>query len=187
MNFTISEWTSILNLSTMWDFAGIRQLAIKQMNMTQLTTLQRIDLARQYHIKEWFLPALNWYARQAHPVTEQDVAILGWDYILRILQARDNMGRLAQPNVYQVVNLPCIPSQRCPRPHAISLVPGIIARGGYDFTPVIKEVFREELEALSRKSHSDPVCHRLSSVPVPAGHALCTCPAPSTRIMPAPL
>jgi hypothetical protein len=171
MNFTVSEWTSILKLSTMWDFAGLRQLTIKQMSKTQLTTPQRIELARQYHIKEWFLPSLNWYARQAHPVTEQDVAILGWDYILRILQARDNMGRVGLPNhgphVYQAVGLPCIPPRRCPHQHTISLIPGIEARAGCDFTPAIKLVFREELETLFPNSEPipDPVTvrHHLSS------------------------
>jgi len=159
VNFTISEWTSILKLSTMWDFTGIRQLTIKHMFKVQLTTPQRIDLARQYHIKEWFLPALNWYARQANPVTEQDVAVLGWDYILRILQARDNMGRIALANQFQLINLPCIPPRRCPpgHQHHLTLIPGIQARTNYDFTQAIRMAFREELEMFFPQRSSDLV------------------------------
>jgi hypothetical protein len=79
---------SILKLSTMWEFAAIRKCVINQMSECPLDLVEKIAMARDYHITEWLLPSLNEYARLGRPISEEDVNVVGLDYLLKIVAAR---------------------------------------------------------------------------------------------------
>jgi hypothetical protein len=127
INFSLAEWISILKLSTMWEFTGIRQYAITQMPKLGIPPARQINLARDYHIQEWFLPGLVAYAQQPDTITADDVDLLGWEFVLKLLQARE----------------------RVPFYYSGRSRPGIESRVTHDFTKAIGEVFQDEIERMS--------------------------------------
>jgi hypothetical protein len=88
--FSVQEWTSILKLSTMWEFDRIRKIAIDQMSVLPMDVAEKIAIARDYYVTTWFLPSLNDYARLERPVSVEDVDHLGLEYLLKIVQARQS-------------------------------------------------------------------------------------------------
>ena len=51
---TIAEWTSVLKLSTAWDFESIRELAIvRLLPLLCEHPLEMLITARLYHVDEW--------------------------------------------------------------------------------------------------------------------------------------
>jgi hypothetical protein len=133
IKFSLTEWTSILKLSTMWEFTGIRQYAIAQIPKLGISSAERIYLAREYHIQDWLLPGLVAYAQQEDSITAFDVRLLGWEFVLKLLQARERMGNFTfQTSPYMI---------------GTSLYsPGIKARVTHDFTKAMEEAFRGEIE-----------------------------------------
>jgi hypothetical protein len=126
INFSLAEWISILKLSTMWEFTGIRQYAITQMPKLGIPPARQINLARDYHIQEWLLPGLVAYAQQPDSITADDVDLLGWEFLLKLSQARE----------------------RVPVYDAGLSRPGIDARVTHDFTKAIRKVFQDEIERM---------------------------------------
>ena len=114
----------------MWEFTDIRQYAITQIPKLGISSAQRINLARDYHIQDWLLPGLVAYAQQADPITADDVDLLGWEFVLKLLQARERMG-----------NIWIVGTRKYYRP-------GIEARVTRDFTKAIQVAFREEIERM---------------------------------------
>jgi hypothetical protein len=98
IDFSLAEWISILKLSTMWEFTGPRQYAISQIPKLQISPARQINLARDHHIQEWFLPGLIAYAQQQDAITADDVELLGWEFVLKLLQARERMGPI--PSIF---------------------------------------------------------------------------------------
>jgi hypothetical protein len=133
LDFSLAEWISILKLSTMWEFTPLRQYALTQIPEFEISSARRINLARDYHIQEWLLPALVGYAQQADAITADDVDLLGWEFVLKLLQAREQMGNLQVGHAYGYV---------------VFYNPGIEARVAHDFTKAIEVVFREEIERM---------------------------------------
>jgi hypothetical protein len=131
LNFSLTEWISILKLSMMWEFTGARQYAITQIPKLGISPARRINLARDYHIQEWFLPGLVAYAQQTDTITADDVDLLSWEFVLKLLQAREQMGNFRILGDYN---------------DRAMYVPGVEARVSHDFTKAIEGVFREEME-----------------------------------------
>jgi hypothetical protein len=123
MDFSLSEWISILKLSTMWEFMGLRQYAITQIPKVKIPPAKQINLARDYHIQEWFLPGLVAYAQQADAITADDIDLLGWEFVLKLLQARE---------------------RRCRG----RMRPDIQARVNHSYAGPITVVFRDEIESV---------------------------------------
>jgi hypothetical protein len=86
----IPEWTSVLKLSTMWEFDRIRKIAIDQMSDLPMGVVEKIVIARDYHVTKWFLPSLVEYARLERPVSAEDVDHLGLEYLLKIVQTQQS-------------------------------------------------------------------------------------------------
>ena len=158
MNFSLAEWVSILKLSTMWEFTGSRQYAISQIPKLGISPARQINLARDYHIQEWFLPGLIAYAQQQDAITADDVELLGWDFVLKLLQARERMGDFKFFHEDQY----------------LWYTPTVKARVTYDFTTSIEVVFGDEIErvrqicaerSIGQMSHSPKtMCEKEDSV-----------------------
>jgi hypothetical protein len=73
----------------MWKFTVIRQLTIKHMSLLTIDAVEKILLARAFHVPRWLLPALGEYAKKKHPITTSDVHHLGLDTILKIIHLRE--------------------------------------------------------------------------------------------------
>ncbi|KAF8504683.1 hypothetical protein F5888DRAFT_774080 [Russula emetica] len=56
-DLSYEEWKSVLHLSTRWDFASIRRLALN--NIQPPTPYDRLLLARTYSVDDWVIPALS--------------------------------------------------------------------------------------------------------------------------------
>jgi len=131
-SLTVPEWTSVLKLATMWEFGEIRKLAIRKMSQLTIDTVEKIVMARDYHVVEWLVPAINSIARRDEPMTLQDVNRLGWDYVLKIAQVRESftMGKNVGYCRY-----------------CDNYIHGGGPRGEHDFAAIIQRVFEKELEA----------------------------------------
>jgi len=82
------EWISVLKLSTMWHFQKIREFAIQKM-APLVGVDEKVILAQKYRITEWLLPALDKWTQQSTSITHKDVDRMGLDFILKIVEARD--------------------------------------------------------------------------------------------------
>jgi hypothetical protein len=149
MNLSLAEWVSVLKLSTMWEFTGPRQYAINQIPKLGISPARQINLARDYHIQEWLLPGLIAYAQQQDAITADDVELLGWDFVLKLLQARERMGNFGFTH----------------KDEYLWYIPTVEARVIHDFTTSIGEVFGDEIErvrqicagrSIGQMLHQDP-------------------------------
>lgn len=93
---SLSQWISVLNLSTMWRFDRLRAIAIRKLSAILDEPIQRIVLAKTYHVTEWLVPALNALARRAEPLQSLDVDQIGIDYALKIAAVRESFGETSQ-------------------------------------------------------------------------------------------
>ena len=126
----------------MWEFTGVRQYAIAQIPKLGISSARRINLARDYHIQEWLLSGLVAYAQQEDTITADDVDLLGWEYVLKLLRARERMGdRRFDVRLFD----PC--DERWYKP-------GIKARVTHDFTYAIEVAFQDEIDRMHQ-------CHRM--------------------------
>ncbi|KAG6328814.1 hypothetical protein ID866_10276 [Astraeus odoratus] len=87
----IEEWTSVLKLSTTWDFKAVRQAAIDVLNVSQIGPVDRVVLARQYDIKDWLLPALNHLAQRPEPTSLEEAGRMGIDFALKLASVRERI------------------------------------------------------------------------------------------------
>jgi hypothetical protein len=136
VDFSLAEWISVLKLSTMWEFTGPRQYAIGQIPKLGISPARQINLARDYHIQEWFLPGLIAYALQQDAITADDVDLLGWECVLKLVQARERMRKFEFENKGEW--------DRSTHP--------IKARAIHDFTKSIEVVFWDEIKRLRQIS-----------------------------------
>jgi len=146
IDLSLAEWISVLKLSTMWEFTSPRQYAITQISKLGISSARRINLARDYHIREWLLPSLVAYAQQEDAITADDVDLLGWEVVLKLLQARERMG-----NIY----FNSLTGRDGEKRYWKTLLyrPGIDGRVTHDFTKAIETVFQEEIERI-RQAHT---------------------------------
>jgi hypothetical protein len=84
------EWISVLKLSTQWDFLDARDLAIKQLNdRPEIGSVERILLARQYHVAAWLRMGYNDLAKREEGISLEDAAIIGWETTVRLYRTRE--------------------------------------------------------------------------------------------------
>jgi hypothetical protein len=89
---SFSEWVSVLKLSHLWEFKEIRKEAIAKLKPTEhYDPITRIELARTYQVREWFMPALKLLAVQSKPLSEEDVPRLGLAFSLKVSQLQGNL------------------------------------------------------------------------------------------------
>ena len=120
-DLTLNEWTSVLKLSTMWCFTRLRRTAIDTMKPMLIygDPVQCIVLSRKYEVHEWLSPGLHALARRDAPLQFDEVNVLGILTIIRMAEVRESVinGRYGA----------------CPR-------------GSFDFSPIIRRVFGDELK-----------------------------------------
>ncbi|KAK7024961.1 hypothetical protein R3P38DRAFT_2951956 [Favolaschia claudopus] len=87
---TTDEWISVLKLSTEWRFLQIRKLAIEMLTSTsQISSVQRIVLARKYEVASWLRRGYLELAQSAESISEEEGELLGWKTAFRLIQARE--------------------------------------------------------------------------------------------------
>ncbi|KAH7909358.1 hypothetical protein BJ138DRAFT_1155473 [Hygrophoropsis aurantiaca] len=86
-----SDWISVLKLSTMWDFARIKTQAIGSLKSLTMDPIDKICLARDYHVTEWIVPTMNDLAKRKEPIGMKDVEKIGIELGLRIAAIREGI------------------------------------------------------------------------------------------------
>ncbi|KAI0760178.1 hypothetical protein C8Q74DRAFT_1294525 [Fomes fomentarius] len=89
---TLEEWISILKLTTMWHFHGLRRTAIDRLTplVQDGDPIQWIVLARKYDVHEWLLPALNALARRPRALQLHEVNSLGIATVVKMAEVRES-------------------------------------------------------------------------------------------------
>ncbi|KAG6329035.1 hypothetical protein ID866_10054 [Astraeus odoratus] len=108
----IQEWTSVLKLSTAWDFKATRQAAIDALDVLQIGPIDRVVLFLQYDIKDKLLLALNQLAQRVEPISLEEAHQMGVDVALKLTWVREKLKVLPGPTSY---------SCRCYAPQNIGL------------------------------------------------------------------
>lgn len=88
---TRQEWISTLKLSTMWGFSDIRERAKQELSKKELGmgTVEKIECARRFEIKEWLLEGFNELLQRADPITDEEAEHLGWKTVAKVARLRE--------------------------------------------------------------------------------------------------
>ncbi len=148
---TTEQWTHVLKLSTMWSFDSIRDKSIEELTRLVRGPVQRIALARSFHIEQWIEPALLSLA-QADALSPGDLEQLGWETAAKLFQVRESVvfgNTCACACNYCTVAHGPVAQAGVPVHHAPGTRPVVVSaasvRRSYDFSQKIKEVFGTEL------------------------------------------
>ncbi|TFK74667.1 hypothetical protein BDN72DRAFT_833194 [Pluteus cervinus] len=87
--FTVDQWTSVLKLSTMWEFDKIRNLSIERLKAQLSDPIQKLVLARRYEIESWKLPAIRKLVERRDPITLREGMAIGIEAALKIASIRE--------------------------------------------------------------------------------------------------
>jgi hypothetical protein len=88
-SLTLEEWTSVLHLSTMWQFQKIRATAINAMGSVSMDLVDKIVIARKFDVSTWLVPALNALVQRDKSLDFLEGTRLGMDWVLKVAELRD--------------------------------------------------------------------------------------------------
>ena len=84
---TYRQWKSVLHLSTCWDFASLRKLALKSIDPP--TPHHRLMLARTYSVEEWVLPALTALCSRSLPLSLDEARQMDIEDVILVAAVRE--------------------------------------------------------------------------------------------------
>ena len=82
---TFEEWSAILDLSTRWGFASIRDLAIR---CIRPDPLQKLVLARKNDIDMWIQPALLELCLRPQPLSLEEARLMDFEDVILVGSVR---------------------------------------------------------------------------------------------------
>jgi hypothetical protein len=88
-DLSYEEWKSVLHLSTRWDFASIRRLALN--NIQPPTPYDRLLLARTYSIDHWVIPALSALCERRAPLTLDEARRMDIEDVVLVATVREDI------------------------------------------------------------------------------------------------
>ena len=83
------QWKSVLHLSTRWDFASLRKLALKSIRPP--TSHDQLVLARTYSVEEWVLPALTALCSRALPLSLDEAQQMDIEDVILVSAVREEI------------------------------------------------------------------------------------------------
>jgi hypothetical protein len=83
---SFEEWSSILDLSTRWGFASIRELAIRCIKPPN--PLNRLLMARKHAVEQWILPALLELCERPEPLSLEEARLMDFEDVLLVGSVR---------------------------------------------------------------------------------------------------
>ncbi|KAH9485755.1 hypothetical protein JR316_0002670 [Psilocybe cubensis] len=87
---TASEWITILKLACDYRFNEVKLLAIRGLEMSNLTTVQRIQIYELYHVeRQYLVPLYDVLCRREECLTEEEAKELGLPTTLLIFRIRE--------------------------------------------------------------------------------------------------
>ncbi|KAF9041501.1 hypothetical protein BJ165DRAFT_1489376 [Panaeolus papilionaceus] len=170
------EWRSALRLSTMWNFTDIRQAAITALDHSMEDPLERIVIAREFHVRKWLVDAYEQLVLGDLKILEPSrcMEALGSQALARLLYARAEHGTFPQDTVRLAEHLNSgrsgltYPCQRCghmrqfgnPDDHPNWCSDSVVVHGGQpqagiptggsssQLTNIIEKLFAEEFQQM---------------------------------------
>lgn len=88
---SLSDWTTILRVSTRLQCAKVRQYSIRELTArrSSLPVIDMLVLAKEYDIPTWLGPAYAELVRRPGPLGEDDAERLGARVVARVARARE--------------------------------------------------------------------------------------------------
>ncbi|KAL4068133.1 hypothetical protein J3A83DRAFT_4413724 [Scleroderma citrinum] len=83
------QWISVLKLSTMWEFDGLRRSAINNLASKSMNPVDKFSLAILYDVTEWIMPALLKLAQRPEPISFEEGRRLGFETALKLASVRE--------------------------------------------------------------------------------------------------
>ena len=87
--FSYEEWKSVLHLSTRWDFASIRRLALGSIEPP--TPHDRLLLARTYSVDDWVVPALSALCERTTPLSLSEARQMSIEDVVLVSTVREDI------------------------------------------------------------------------------------------------
>ncbi|KAI6004853.1 hypothetical protein EDD15DRAFT_1022890 [Pisolithus albus] len=84
------QWTSVLKLSTEWDFQRPRQAAVDALRR-EASAVDRVVLSQRYKVEEFFLPALNELVQRSDLITVEEAVQMGLDIGFKLACVREKV------------------------------------------------------------------------------------------------
>jgi hypothetical protein len=89
-NILKDEWISTLKLSTMWEVATLRDLAIRHL-VNHLDAVKLVLLGAEYRVSQWFIDGCTKLINRSQGLTEEEGNQLGVNLIVKIVGIRERM------------------------------------------------------------------------------------------------
>ncbi|KAH6910233.1 hypothetical protein BKA70DRAFT_1100709 [Coprinopsis sp. MPI-PUGE-AT-0042] len=150
-SFSKTEWLNVLKLSTIFHFAEFRKLAISKLDEPlQADPIERVKLARQFHISTWLVSGFEALVSQDTAISEDQAIALDLLTAVRLYAIRDAAAK-AELQVEKERNT------RYRHAKHLDVRPEILAA----FDLEIKSMKDMELEHLTEEEKEDPEWRRL--------------------------
>jgi len=88
-HFSYEEWKSVLHLSTRWDFASVRRLALGSIKPP--TAHDRLLLARTYSVDDWVVPALSALCERMTPLSLSEARQMSIEDVVLVSTVREDI------------------------------------------------------------------------------------------------
>lgn len=136
---TVEEWSSILDLSIRFELSPLHDVAFEQLSRIA-TPVDKIVLARHFHISEWLVPAYVQVCLRKEPPSKEEGRRLGVDEVIDIVHVRHAIrqpsqygylprsGSQVEEEIRKVLNI-TIPPSKCPPQYCSGSVTSIVSRG----------------------------------------------------------
>ena len=87
---TVEEWTSILKLAHTWDFIGVKDLALRELERLVIPPLRKIVIYHNYAIdRRLLLAAYTAFAVRDEPISIEEGQELGLETAIQLARARE--------------------------------------------------------------------------------------------------
>ena len=98
---THEQWIKVLHLAQLWGFAGIRDIAIQELESSyskQVDEVGKLEIALKYKIERWYMDAYTALAKRKEPLSVEEGQRLGLELSLKLAQVREKrLARSAGP------------------------------------------------------------------------------------------
>ncbi|KAI6146765.1 hypothetical protein BKA82DRAFT_145948 [Pisolithus tinctorius] len=93
LDLDCDQWISVLKLSTMWEFVGLRNAVIQHLDIPSelVDPIDKVVLALQYNIREWLLPAFLALAQRPALISIEEGRRIGFENALKLASVREKL------------------------------------------------------------------------------------------------
>ncbi|TFK26263.1 hypothetical protein FA15DRAFT_654439 [Coprinopsis marcescibilis] len=88
LTLTKMQWISVLKVSTLWYFKGIRKLAIEQLDSFNLGPVERVCLGKQYNVSMWLLNGYDELVKRGAIIAMDDAKKIGLESAVQLYICR---------------------------------------------------------------------------------------------------